>query len=185
MNNPHLDAQAVYHNLLAQLQQSVFEQPVLLVGIHTGGAWVAQQLAQDLRVGPSPKPSPEAAPDADTGIELGFLSSAFHRDDIAQRGLPSSMKSTQLPLSIDDREIVLVDDILFTGRTIRAALNELFDYGRPRSVRLAVLLDRGGRQLPVQPDFCGGTVTLAEGRTLRLSQDTTGRLDLKIIEQPR
>lgn len=177
MNKANPDAQAIYANLLAQLKQSLGDDPVLLVGIHTGGAWVARMLADDLHAGDS----------ADNGdppaIELGFLSSAFHRDDIARRGLPSSMKSTQLPLSIDDRHIILVDDILYTGRTIRAALNELFDYGRPQSVRLAVLVDRGGRQLPVQADFCGARIELAQGQSLRLSQDTTGRLELQRIEQ--
>lgn len=179
MSNPHLDAQAIYANLLAQLKQSIGDEPVLLVGIHTGGAWVAQQLAQDL-LATTGDTSADGQPPV---IELGFLSSAFHRDDIARRGLPSSMKSTQLPMSIDDRNIILIDDILFTGRTIRAALNELFDYGRPRSVRLAVLVDRGGRQLPVQADYCGSTVMLESGQSLRLSQDTTGRLDLERIKQ--
>ncbi|MGH1357244.1 MAG: bifunctional pyr operon transcriptional regulator/uracil phosphoribosyltransferase PyrR [Burkholderiaceae bacterium] len=179
MSTPHLDAQAIYASLLAQLKQSVGNEPVLLVGIHTGGAWVAQQLAQDL-LAANDRPPADGQPPV---IELGFLSSAFHRDDIARRGLPSSMKATQLPMSIDDRDIVLIDDILFTGRTIRAALNELFDYGRPQSVRLAVLVDRGGRQLPVQADYCGATIELDSGQSLRLSQDTTGRLDLQRIEQ--
>ena len=168
MNNKQPNAQAIYDELLSQVRRAASPTPLLLVGIHTGGAWIAQRLAADL---------------AESGPELGFLSSAFHRDDIAQRGLPSSMKSTQLPLSIDDREIILVDDILFTGRTVRAALNELFDYGRPRSVKLAVLVDRGGRQLPFQPDFCGSRIELAAGENLRLSQDTAGRFDLAIVRE--
>jgi len=189
------DAEVVYQALLEQVRAAVSGRPVLLVGIHTGGAWVASRLAGDLRDGDAsvvdnsaptdgaPQNDSQALVPSDAGskaIQLGFLSSAFHRDDIASRGLPATMKATHLPLSIDDRSIVLVDDILYTGRTVRAALNELFDYGRPKTVELAVLLDRGGRHLPVQADHCGGTLTLAADDNVQLAQAASGEFSFEL-----
>jgi len=195
MSTPLPDAEVVYQALLDQVRAAVTGRAVLLVGIHTGGAWVASRLAGDLRDGDASVVDNSAAtidatqsesrklPSADSGsesLQLGFLSSAFHRDDIASRGLPATMKATHLPLSIDDRDIMLVDDILFTGRTVRAALNELFDYGRPKTVQLAVLLDRGGRHLPVQADHCGGTLTLAADDNIQLAQASSGAFSFEL-----
>ncbi|MFK7964497.1 MAG: bifunctional pyr operon transcriptional regulator/uracil phosphoribosyltransferase PyrR [Burkholderiaceae bacterium] len=179
------DAEAAYQKLLTQVKECVASQPVLLVGIHTGGAWVASRLAADLRQGDASivdNNTSAAEPDDPhpENLELGFLSSAFHRDDLASRGLPATMKATHLPLSIDGRDILLIDDILYTGRTIRAALNELFDYGRPRTVQLAILLDRGGRHLPVQPDHCGGTVSLATDDNVQLAQSPAGEFSFEL-----
>lgn len=189
------DAEVVYQALLEQVRAAVVGRPVLLVGIHTGGAWIASRLAGDLRGGDSSvvdnsaptddaaqngSPTPESTDLGSKAIQLGFLSSAFHRDDIASRGLPATMKATHLPLSIDDRDIVLVDDILYTGRTVRAALNELFDYGRPKAVQLAVLLDRGGRHLPVQADHCGGTLQLAADDNVQLAQASSGEFSFEL-----
>jgi len=185
MNTSLPDGEVVYQALLAQVREAVIGRAVLLVGIHTGGAWVATRLAADLRDGDASvvennAPADDRAEGRSTGIELGFLSSAFHRDDIASRGLPATMKATHLPLSIDDRDILLVDDILYTGRTVRAALNELFDYGRPKTVQLAVLLDRGGRHLPVQPDQCGGTLTVGPDDNVQLAQSTGGQFSFEL-----
>lgn len=157
------DAEAAYASLLAGVRERAARGKPVLVGIHSGGAWVAQRLADDL---------------AAEGLVLavGFLSSAFHRDDYTHRGLPNDMKATALPFSIDEADVILVDDILFTGRTVRAALNELFDFGRPRSVTLAVLLDRGGRELPIAPDHCGVCHPLPPERKFRLAQDPESRL---------
>ncbi|MEZ5741567.1 MAG: bifunctional pyr operon transcriptional regulator/uracil phosphoribosyltransferase PyrR [Burkholderiaceae bacterium] len=168
---PIPDAEAVYRELLARIRLMHEQRPLLVVGIHSGGAWLAQRLADDL-----------AGSHCEAGGDsLGFLSSAFHRDDYAQRpGLPDNMNATRLPLSIDDREILLVDDVLYTGRTIRAALNELFDYGRPGRVQLAVLADRGGRQLPIQADFVGCRYEPAADQRLTLSRDTDGRFHFQI-----
>lgn len=163
------DAEQAYARLLAQLAPAMAHGPVLVVGIHSGGAWIAKRLAADLAAG-------------GTTVETGFLSSAFHRDDYGSRSLPGSMKATELPLSIDARDILLVDDILYTGRTIRASLNELFDYGRPRSVRLAVLMDRGGRELPIQADFCGATLACLDEGTVRLAQQADGRFEVAFME---
>ena len=125
----------------------------LIVGIHSGGAGIAQQLHQRLE---NPHP-------------IGMLDISFYRDDFTRIGLNPQVKSSDLPESIEGRDIILVDDVLYTGRTIRAAMNELFDYGRPHSISLAVLLDREGRQLPIQPDVCGMNIHLALHQQVKLS----------------
>ncbi|MDO5056675.1 MAG: bifunctional pyr operon transcriptional regulator/uracil phosphoribosyltransferase PyrR [Lautropia sp.] len=137
------------------------------IGIHTGGAWLAARLHHELGLD-----SP-----------LGFLSSAFYRDDVQARGLSARMQPTRIDFEVAGRSIVLVDDILHTGRTIRAALNEIFDYGRPARVRLAVLIDRLERELPVQPDHVGAQIPLKAGERLVLSQQTSGLFDLRIEEK--
>jgi pyrimidine operon attenuation protein / uracil phosphoribosyltransferase len=136
-----------------------------LIGIHTGGAWIAERLHAELP----------------PGTPLGFLSSAFHRDDYAERGLPAAMKGTRIDFDVNDADLLLVDDILYTGRTVRAALNEIFDHGRPARVELAVLLDRGGRQLPIQADYVGRVLPLPSDANFVLERDDAGkRLSLRI-----
>src|SRR5690606_30642366 len=159
-----LDAEAIYASLLAAVREGIAGRSVALVGVHSGGAWIAERLHRDLGL---------ATP-------CGFLSSAFHRDDYGRRGLPAEMKATELPFDANGADIVLVDDILFTGRTVRAALNEIFDYGRPARVELAVLLDRGGRELPMQADHVGGVIPLRSHERFVLSQETSGRFALRI-----
>jgi pyrimidine operon attenuation protein/uracil phosphoribosyltransferase len=127
----------------------------LIIGIHTGGAWVAEQLRIALG---STHP-------------IGMLDISFYRDDFTQIGLHPQVKSSDLPESIEEQHIILVDDVLYSGRTIRAAMNELFDYGRPSSISLAVLVDREGRQLPVQADVCGMNINLAAEQQIKLSYD--------------
>ncbi len=156
MNTAQLDAEAAYAALRSALSESLAALPqrrIHLIGIHSGGAWVARRLHQDLRL----------------ETPLGTLSSAFHRDDYGRRGLPAEMKATDLPFEIKGADIVLVDDILYTGRTVRAALNELFDFGRPARVELAVLLDRGGRELPIEARYCGARHTLRPEQSFALS----------------
>jgi pyrimidine operon attenuation protein / uracil phosphoribosyltransferase len=133
------------------------DSPVI-AGIHTGGAWLAERLAADLGV-----------------AEYGVISVALHRDDYARRGLQAEARSTQLPFAIEGRRVVLVDDVLHTGRTIRAAINELYDFGRPAAVELAVLVDRGGRELPYAARFAGTVVdSVPAGTTLVLERDVAG-----------
>lgn len=139
-------------------------QAPALIGIHTGGAWLAARLHAELGL----------------DAPLGFLSSAFYRDDVQARGLSARMQPTRIDFDVAGRDIVLVDDILHTGRTIRAALNEIFDYGRPARVRLAVLIDRGGRELPVQPDHVGAVLVLQANEKLALSQRTNGAFELRV-----
>ena len=138
-----------------------------LVGIYTGGAWVAERLHRLLGL---------ATP-------LGVLAVTLHRDDFGVIGLHRESRRSQIPFSVDGREVVLVDDVLHTGRTVRAALNELYDFGRPRAVRLAVLADRGGRDLPVAADFVGTRVEVASGEELVLSNDN-GRLRFAAVKRP-
>jgi len=126
---------------------------VAMVGIHTGGVWIAEHLHRQLQI--------EEA--------LGSLDISFYRDDFTRIGMNPVVKPSQLPFSIDDRHIILVDDVLHTGRTIRAALNELFDYGRPASIILATLIERGGRELPIQANVVGRHIQLNPGEHIKLS----------------
>lgn len=163
-----IDAESLYQVLLASVRKRLAKPDLVevpaMIGVHSGGAWIAQRLHQDLKL-----TSP-----------LGFLSSAFHRDDYGERGLPTTIKATAISFPVDEQHIILVDDILYTGRTIRAALNEIFDYGRPARVELAVLLDRGGRELPMQADHVGAVMPLRSHESFVLSQETSGRFALRI-----
>jgi len=123
-----------------------------MIGIHTGGVWVAQALHQQLGL----------------SEPLGTLDISFYRDDFTRVGINPQVKPSALPLSVDDRHIILVDDVLYTGRTIRAAMNELFDYGRPASIILAVLVERDDRELPIQADAVGQHIALKEGEQIKL-----------------
>jgi len=123
---------------------------------------------------------PQTSCDLALARPLGTLSTAFHRDDYGRRALPAEMKATALPFEVAGADIVLVDDILYTGRTVRAAMNELFDYGRPARIELAVLLDRGGRELPIEARYCGARHPLAAPRNFALSRDAAGRFALRI-----
>lgn len=163
MSDLRLDAEALYGELLRGVPALRGPQG-RLVGITSGGAWLAQRLQQDLRL----------------EGEAGTISSSMHRDDFAQRGLSASSAQTQLPFDVNDAHIVLLDDVLYTGRTIRAVLNELFDYGRPASVKLAVLVDRGGRELPVQADYAAARVSLPDSQSLELARDAQGRFTFKV-----
>jgi len=125
----------------------------LMIGIKTGGAWVANRLHQQLEY----------------KDPLGELNIAFYRDDFSTLGMHPEVSPSQLPVDVNDRHIVLVDDVLYTGRTIRAAMNEIFDYGRPASITLAVLVDRSStRELPIQADITGKTITLNAGEHVKL-----------------
>jgi pyrimidine operon attenuation protein/uracil phosphoribosyltransferase len=163
MSDLTLDAQALYADLL-QGARMLCRADTRLVGITSGGAWLAQRLQTDL-----------ALPGA-----CGVISSAMHRDDFAQRGLGGGGR-TQLPVEINGAHVLVVDDVMYTGRTLRAVMNELFDYGRPASVKLAVLVDRGGRELPIQPDFAAARVSLPSTQSLALARAEDGslRFDLK------
>lgn len=162
MSHLSLDAEALYTELLAGVRGLLAPQAAL-VGIWSGGAWLAERLHRDLGL-----PG-----------EHGVLSSTLHRDDFGSRGLAGS-DTTRLPFEVEGRHLVLIDDVLYTGRTIRAAVNELFDFGRPASVRLAVLVDRGGRELPVEAGFSAARVVLPASQRLSLARDEAGRLSFDI-----
>jgi pyrimidine operon attenuation protein/uracil phosphoribosyltransferase len=161
------DAEALYRALLGQVRAGLAGVPnPAIVGIYSGGAWLAERLALDL----------------DLKDRLGFIDVSFYRDDYARKGLHPEVKPTQIGFAVDGATILLVDDVLYTGRTTRAAINVLFDYGRPSCIKLAALLDRGGRELPVSADFVGQHVQLQPGQSLALARDGAGQLSLTIEE---
>jgi pyrimidine operon attenuation protein / uracil phosphoribosyltransferase len=161
----HLDAEALYAELRHGVQGLLRPQSVL-VGIWSGGAWLAERLQRDLGLPGVP----------------GVISSTLHRDDFSARGLAGGTGSTSLPFAIDGSHIVLVDDVLYTGRTIRAVVNELFDFGRPASVTLAVLVDRGGRELPVAAAFAAAKIVLPAAQKLSLARTETGAFRFAVKE---
>lgn len=165
MTSLTLDAEALYREVLRGMQQllTTYDRPPRLVGVASGGVWLAERLRKDLGL-------------AD---ETGSLSSAMHRDDFAQRGLSASGQ-TVLPFDVNGAHLIVLDDVLYTGRTIRAVLNELFDYGRPASVKLVVLVDRGGRELPIQADFAAARVALPASKSLALARSDDGQFSFQV-----
>jgi pyrimidine operon attenuation protein / uracil phosphoribosyltransferase len=160
------DAEQLLDGLVSRLRGAIGADTAL-VGIHTGGVWVAERLHAALAL----------------TTPLGTLDVAFYRDDFRQRGLKPDVRPSELPFEIAGRDIILVDDVLYTGRTVRAALNLLFDYGRPGRVRLAALLDRGGRQLPIAAEWVGDVVDVPADRgMIVLVRDASGRLSLTMEE---
>jgi pyrimidine operon attenuation protein/uracil phosphoribosyltransferase len=159
-----IDAEALYRELLSQIRATYGESltqtgaPVL-AGIYSGGVWLAERLAKDLNV-----------------AEFGVVNVSLHRDDYAKKGLHSQASPTSLPFEVDNRKILLIDDVLSTGRTVRAAVNELYDFGRPAAVELAVLADRGGRELPMAARFTGGLADAPANANLVLARRDDGTL---------
>ena len=160
--DPLPDAEAALAALVARMQGKVAPDAAF-VGIYSGGAWVAERLVQ--RLGARP---------------LGFIDVAYYRDDYARSGLKPNTRRTSLPFEVDGATIVLVDDVLYTGRSVRAAVNELFDFGRPERVELAVLVDRGGRELPIEATYTGARVAVTRDNTVVLSRDPGGTLSLRV-----
>lgn len=153
--------------IMAQHQQL---DRMVLVGIRTGGAFLAQRLADKM------------ARRTSSPVRVGVLDITLYRDDWTQLSHKPLVGKTELPGSIDDQDVVLVDDVLFTGRTVRAALDALIDYGRPRRIELAVLVDRGGRELPIQPDYAGRSIKLPPGQRVNVYLKEMGRPDEVAIE---
>jgi pyrimidine operon attenuation protein/uracil phosphoribosyltransferase len=168
MSSLTLDAEGLYRELLKamQLLMASYSEPPQLVGIASGGVWLAERLQADLKL----------------AGKIGILSSAMHRDDFAKRGLATSSQ-TQLPFDVNGAHLMLVDDVLYTGRTLRAVINELFDYGRPASVKLVVLVDRGGRELPIQPDLAIARVALPAAQSLALARLADGSFSFEVQDK--
>ena len=171
-NNPVLKNLPEAEDLLVDLVEKMRPHAaadMALVGIHTGGVWLAERLHAALKL----------------TTPLGSIDVSFYRDDYASRGLHAGVKTSSLPFDVDGAHIVIVDDVLYTGRTIRAALNELFDFGRPRRVDLAVLLDRGGRELPICARYCAYTLDqpLPAHQELVLALGATGALSLELKDR--
>lgn len=163
MSRVDLEAESLYEGLLAGVRD-LLKPDSVLVGIWSGGAWIAERLHVDLGL----------------AGEAGVISSALHRDDFSRRGLTAGADHTKLPFEIEGRHIVLIDDVLYTGRTIRAAINELYDFGRPASVALAVLVDRGGRELPIEAGCAVVKMALPASERLSLARDDDGRFSFEI-----
>jgi pyrimidine operon attenuation protein/uracil phosphoribosyltransferase len=164
MSTLMLDAEALYLELLRGVK-ALLKADTRLVGITSGGAWLAERLQADLQLPGKP----------------GVISSAMHRDDFSKRGMVSGGGGqTALAFDVNGADIILLDDVLYTGRTIRAVINELFDFGRPAAVKLAVLVDRGGRELPIQPDFAAARVALPTTQKLELARKDSGAFSFNV-----
>ncbi len=157
------DAEQLLAALIAQMRPHVSVETGL-IGIVTGGAWLAERLHDALKL----------------KVPCGTLDVSFYRDDFQHKGLKREVAPSDIPFDVEGRELILVDDVLYTGRTIRAAMNELFDYGRPASIRLASLVDRGGRELPIAAQFVGATIELPARQSVELKRDAQGRLSLAL-----
>ena len=157
------EAELLLPRLAGELKPRV-KPATAMIGLYTGGAWLAERLHPMLGIEPP----------------LGLMDIAFYRDDYNKEGLKHDPKRTKIPFDVEGRDLLLVDDVLYTGRTVRAAMNELFDYGRPRSIALVVLADRGGRQLPIEAQHCGVKVEVPAGKRLRLKRAPDGRLSLEL-----
>ncbi|MEQ1546103.1 bifunctional pyr operon transcriptional regulator/uracil phosphoribosyltransferase PyrR [Methyloglobulus sp.] len=151
-----LQIPSLLDTLEKQIKQTIVSRRLtdpLMIGIRTGGVWVAEKMHQRLAI----------------KQPLGLLDISFYRDDFLQIGVNPNVKPSQLPSQIEGRNIILVDDVFYTGRTIRAALNEIFDYGRPKQVVLAVLIERDGKQIPISPDCVGISINLDAGQRIKLT----------------
>jgi pyrimidine operon attenuation protein/uracil phosphoribosyltransferase len=157
-----LDAESLYRALLTRARETFVGASPKLVGVHTGGVWLAERLRRDLGV------------DAPVGI----LDVSFYRDDFDRSGLKPDVRPSQIAFDVAGSHILLVDDVLNTGRTVRAAMNEIFDYGRPSRIDLAVLVDRGGRELPIAATVVGATLEFPADFSVVLTRDDDDRLHL-------
>lgn len=157
---------------LAQKLKPLLVENTALVGIHSGGVWLMQRLLVLLE-------------DTITAnaIEHGTLDVSFYRDDYAQRGLKAENRPSQIPFDVENKHIILIDDVFYTGRTTRAAMNELFDYGRPASITLVALVNRGGRELPIAPQIVAAEIPLDAEQHLQLIQLADGKLGLELINK--
>lgn len=164
MNLPNPETQC---EELAQLIAPKLPQQPLLVGIYSGGSLVAERVKRFLNLNDD---------------ALGFLDVSFYRDDVHKKGLHAAIKPTQIPLSVENRLVILIDDVLFTGRTTRAAMSEIFDYGRPQAIELAVLADRKGRELPIAPNYCVWEISLKPSQKMHLSYDENQKLRWSLQE---
>jgi len=159
------DAEQLLARLLEQMKP-VVGPDTGIIGIHTGGVWVAQRLHAALGI----------------QVPLGSVDVSFYRDDFEKIGLHRDVKTSDIPFEVEGRRLILVDDVLYTGRTIRAAMNVLFDYGRPARIQLAALVDRGGRELPVAADYLGGTISLAVSQSVELVRADAEHFSLVLHE---
>ena len=157
--------------VLAQKLEPLLQENTALVGIHSGGVWLMQKLLGLLQNTIS-----------NYKIEHGTLDVSFYRDDYAQRGLKTENRPSQIPFDVENKHIILIDDVFYTGRTTRAAMNELFDYGRPASITLLALVNRGGRELPIAPQIVAAEIPLDATQHLQLTKLSDGSLTLELTQ---
>jgi len=157
--------------VLAQKLEPLLQKNTALVGIHSGGVWLMQRLLSILETTVSKH-----------AIEYGTLDVSFYRDDYAQRGLKVENRPSQIPFDVENKHIILIDDVFYTGRTTRAAMNELFDYGRPASITLVALINRGGRELPIAPQIVAANLPLDTTQHLQLTKLADGSLALELTQ---
>jgi len=156
----------LYTRIQQQIEQRHLNNPII-IGIQTGGVWIAQAMHQRLAM----------------QEPLYSMDISFYRDDFSQIGMHPQIKPSQLPTHLEGRDIILIDDVFYTGRTVRAALNELFDYGRPNQVVLAVLIERDGRQIPLRPDCVGTQITLQPGQRIKLTGPEPLGIHIQTVDQ--
>ncbi len=164
------DIPQLLDNLHTSIQQQIEQRHLnnpIIIGIQTGGVWVAQAMHQRLAM----------------QEPLYSMDISFYRDDFSQIGMHPQIKPSQLPTHLEGRDIILIDDVFYTGRTVRAALNELFDYGRPNQVVLAVLIERDGRQIPLRPDCVGTQITLQPGQRIKLTGPEPLGIHIQTVDQ--
>jgi len=166
MTIEHIEIPVTLNQLESSLIEVMTQRQVtnpIVIGVHTGGVWVAEKMHQWLNI----------------KEPLAVLDISFYRDDFSQIGVHPKVQQSKLPLTVEGRDIILIDDVFYTGRTIRAALNEIFDYGRPNQIILGALIERDGRQVPIRPDCVGVEMTLAAGQRIKL----TGPEPLNVVIQ--
>ncbi len=164
-----LEISELLNNLETALKHIIGQRQLvnpLMIGIRTGGCWIAEQIHQRLAI----------------SEPLGLLDISFYRDDFSQIGVNPNVKPSQLPTNIEGRDIILIDDVFYTGRTIRAAMNEIFDYGRPNQIVLAVLIARDGKQIPLNPDCVGVSITLNADQRIKLTGPNPLAIHLETID---
>lgn len=163
------DISELLDSLEIKLIQAITERQItdpLMIGIRSGGVWVAEKLHQRLGI----------------DQQLGLLDISFYRDDFSQIGVNPNVKPSQLPSQIEGRNIILIDDVFYSGRTVRAALNEIFDYGRPNQVLLGVLIERDGKQIPISPDCVGIHITLNAGQRIKLTGPDPLAIEIQYVD---
>lgn len=171
MTENTLEIPTLLAKLKTELEQLILERKLLnpiMIGIHSGGAWIAQQLHQQLKIQET----------------LGLMDISFYRDDFSNIGMNPSLKTSQLPSQTEGRDIILIDDVFYTGRTCRAALNEIFDYGRPNQVVLGVLIERNGREVPLRPDCYGCSIILPAEQRIQLKGPEPLGINIQSVDKP-